>query len=152
MSSPKGFSQSSGSEKKKASEANKKRKAASNQYEKLKDSGSPEFNIYVRLPEKPDNWLPVGSMAVQRSSAINAAIFQNQEELLKGALRLFPKLGKRKQELEYGYRLKDPLYADEAIQLAQPPVPSFWNQMTSSLQNLVNTLKKQVKPDPTPKK
>jgi hypothetical protein len=152
MSSPKGFSRSSGSAKKKASEAIKKRKAASNQYEKLKDSGSPEFNIYVRLPDKPDNWLPVGSMAVQRSSAINAAIFQNQEELLKGALRLFPKLSKRKHELEYGYRLKDPLYADEAIQLAQRPAPSFWNRLRDSLQNLVDTLVRKVKPDPTPKK
>ncbi len=124
----KGFGPSPDPQKKKASPGAQKRKAASKQYDKLRDEGLPEFTIFVRLPDKPDNWLPVGSVAVKRSSAINAAIFQNEEDLLKGAIRTFPRLAKHRDELEYGYRLKDKQFADEPIQLAVRPTPSVVQQ------------------------
>lgn len=117
--------------------AAKKRKVAEKKYETLQDQGYPEFNIYVRLPDKPENWLPVGSMAVKRSGLISQAIFQNEADLLKGALRVFPRLSKRKDQLEYGYRLKDTAFRDEPIQVAQRPQPS-------TMSNLVATVKSKL--------
>ena len=140
MTSTKGFGKTPSKAKKKVTESAKRRKQASKQYESLKDKGLPEFNIYVRLPDRPSNWMPVGSMAVQRSAAINAAIFQNEEDLCKGALRLFPKLAKRVDELEYGYRLKDKLYQDEPIQVAQRPQPSPFDRVLSPLKAWIRRL------------
>ncbi|MGK7912343.1 MAG: HHL1-like protein [Synechococcus sp.] len=109
--------------KKTVSKGTKKRKAAAVKYENMRDEGLPEFNIYIRDRNKPKNWFPVGSVAVKRSSAIDAAIYQNEAELLQGALRIFPRLAKFRNSLEYGYRLKDELYADEPITVAKPPMP-----------------------------
>lgn len=109
--------------KKKRTESAKKRKQASSKYDSMQSEGYPEFNIFIRDASKPNKWFPVGSMAVQRSSAIDAAIFQNETDLLKGALRLFPRLNKCRNSLEYGYRLKDALYADEPITVAKAPAP-----------------------------
>lgn len=148
MTSTKGFgkpsSKPSSKPKKKATESAKQRQQAKKQYETLKGKGLPEFNIFVRLPEKPNNWMPVGAIAVQRSSAINAAIFQNEEALLKGALRLFPKLTKRVEDLEYGYRLKD--FNDEPIQPAQRPTPSPLARLLSPLKTWISTLLQKLRP------
>ena len=109
--------------KKKSTSGTKKRQAAAAEYESMKADGLPEFNIYIRDRQKPKNWFPVGSVAVKRSSAIDAAIYQNEEDLLKGAFRLFPRLAKARESLDYGYRLKGELYADEPITVAKPPAP-----------------------------
>ncbi|MFQ3584350.1 MAG: HHL1-like protein [Cyanobacteriota bacterium] len=105
-----------------------KRKQAAKRYDELQSKGMPEFNIFARsgkaTPGKLNPWLPVGSLAVGRSSAIHQAIFQNEEELKKAALRLFPRLSKVKDDLEFGFRLKDKDYQDEPIQLAIRPKPS----------------------------
>ncbi|MEN9245387.1 MAG: DUF6523 family protein [Thermostichales cyanobacterium SRBZ-1_bins_19] len=77
--------------------------------------------------------MPVGEMAVKRSSQISQAIFANEAELLKGALRLYPKLSKIKDRLEYGYKLKDPLYEDEPIQVAVRPQPSWQERWRTRL-------------------
>ncbi|MBD2102791.1 HHL1-like protein [Leptolyngbya sp. FACHB-261] len=98
-----------------------RRKAAATQYDKLKTDGLPEFNIYMRIQDQGENWFPAGSMAVSRSSAIDQAIFENEEELRKGAFRLFPALRKKQDSLEYGYRLKQ--FPDEPIQVAVRPIP-----------------------------
>jgi hypothetical protein len=95
----------------------------------------PEFNIYVRDRAKPKLWLFVCSMAVQRSDTIAAAIFQNETALRQGVLRLFPKLAKLRENLEYGYRLKDQLYRDEPIQIAQRPQPSAFQAIFANLKN-----------------
>ncbi|MEQ8540385.1 MAG: DUF6523 family protein [Coleofasciculus sp. D1-CHI-01] len=95
-----------------------KRTAASRKYDEMQKSGLPEFNIYVRIKGEK-NWLPAGSMAVNRSSQINQALFEQEEELLKGIFRLFPKLRKRQSELEYGHRLKE--FKDEPIVVATRP-------------------------------
>ena len=56
-------------------------------------------------------WMPVGGLAVPRSNsvdtAVSMAIFNNEDELLKGAFRAFPKLKTSKDKFEYGYRLRD---------------------------------------------
>ena len=106
-----------------------KRVAAARQYDEMKKSGLPEFNVYVRI-QGQRNWFPVGAIAVSRSNQINKAVFEQEEELLKGAFRLFPKLRKHKNQLEYGYRLKE--YNDEPIALAVRPQPTTadWIQST----------------------
>ncbi len=141
MATPKGFGSSPSP--KQPTQGAVQRKVAAHQYDELKKQGFPEFNIFVRLPEKPDSWLPVGSLAVKRSSAINQAIFENQAELRKGAVRLFPRLGKRVGELEYGYRLKDKAYQDEPIQVAIPPQPGIlqrWRDQAATFLQQITAL------------
>ena len=54
------------------------------------------------------DWNPVGGIAVPRSSsedvALSMAIFQNEDDLLKGAFRSYPFLKKSEEKFEYGYR------------------------------------------------
>jgi hypothetical protein len=112
------------------------RSTASQQYDKLKTEGSPEFNIYIRIKDKK-NWFPVGSLAVNRSNKINQAIFENEAALLQGGLRLFPILKKHKSQLEYGYRLKE--FNDEPIQLAVKPT-----ETSNLIQNTIAQLQTRV--------
>lgn len=126
--------------KKTVSKGAKQRKKAATKYENMRDEGLPEFNIYIRDRNKPNNWFPVGSVAVKRSAAIDAAIYQNEEELLKGALRLFPRLSKSRDSLDYGYRLKDELYADEPIKVAKPPVPKQAQNIAKAVGGWVQSL------------
>lgn len=145
MTSPKGFGKDR-SKKKSSSPNAAKRKAAATQYDQLKQEGFPEFNIYVRVPDKPNSWLPVGSMAVKRSNLINQAIFQNEEDLLKGALRLFPKLARQVDQLEYGYRLKDKLYQDEPITPAERPTLSGPQKLIAAAQTRLRQLLERFAP------
>src|SRR5919199_181535 len=117
-----------------------KRVAASQQYNEMKKSGLPEFNIYVRIKGQKQ-WFPAGSMTVNRSSQINEAMFQQEEELLKGVFRLFPKLRKHQNNLEYGYRLKE--FKDEPIQVAvrpQPTTPNFIQSTVASIKDRFSSL------------
>ena len=59
---------------------------------------------------------------MKRSNQINHAIFDNLEELQKGAFRLFPVLKKNQAQLDYGYRLKG--FKDDEIALAERPSAS----------------------------
>ncbi|MFE1744879.1 HHL1-like protein [Coleofasciculus sp. H7-2] len=123
---------------KKARHSSAKRTEASKQYDKMKGEGVPEFNIYIRIQGKK-NWFPVGSLAVNRTSKINQAIFDTQEDLRQGAFRLFPVLRKNQNNLEYGYRLKGSEYADEPIQVAVPPQPSIPNAIQATIDKLKNS-------------
>ena len=107
-----------------------KRAAASKQYNEMKKSGLPEFNIFVRI-QGEKNWFPAGSMTVNRTSQINQGLFQQEEELLKGVLRIFPKLRKHQSQLEYGYRLKE--FNDEPITVAVRPTASTANLIQSTI-------------------
>lgn len=123
--------------KKQTAKKNKaKRTAASQQYSQMKNSGSPEFNIFVRIKDDK-NWFPAGSMTVERSNQINQALFQQEAEMLQGVFRLFPKLRKHQDELEYGYRLKE--FPDEAVTLAVRPqaiVPNLIQSAVSGVKEL----------------
>lgn len=114
----------------KAQKNKAKRAAASRKYDEMKKSGFPEFNLFVRIKGQA-NWLPAGSMSVNRSSQINQALFEQEEELLKAVFRLFPKLRNQQNNLEYGYRLKE--FKDEPIQLAVRPKPTTANLIQSTL-------------------
>lgn len=102
----------------KPAKQNSKRDVAEKQLDRMRADGLPEYEVYIRIQGKK-GWYPVGAIAVNRSSQINKAIFSNQDELLKGAFRLYPNLRKNQNNLEYGYRLKE--YKDEPIQIAVPP-------------------------------
>ncbi|BBC24238.1 HHL1-like protein [Pseudanabaena sp. ABRG5-3] len=119
-----GFASGSGAPKKKKKAPNK-RELAANKYDEMKDKGLPEFNIFVRIKGK--EWVPAGSMAVERSNLISRAIFQQEAELLKGAIRLYPVLRKFKDDLEYGYRLKE--FPDEEITVAVLPDPTIGDKV-----------------------
>jgi hypothetical protein len=110
-----------------------KRVAASRKYDEMKKSGFPEFNLYVRIKGQ-ENWLPAGSMTVNRSSQINQGIFEQEQELLKSIFHLFPKLRKHQNNLEYGYRLKE--FKDEPIQVAVRPQPTTAQLIQSTLTNV----------------
>ena len=110
------------------------RTEAVKRYDSMKAEGIPDFEVYIRIQGKKA-WYPVGSIAVKRSDQINRAIFESQDHLLQGALRLFPILRKHQTQLDYGYRLK--AFQDEPIQVAIAP--------TAKGQTTVQTAIAQVK-------
>jgi len=119
----------------KASRRSQERAVASTKYNKMKEDGLPEYEVYIRVQDKKQ-WFPVGVISVQRSSQINAAIFDSEAQLLQGAFRIFPILKKNQNQLEYGYRLKE--FKDEPIQLAQRPatgVKGAWQGAIDGLKN-----------------
>ena len=129
---------------KKPTQSAAKRAKAGKQYEKMKTDGLPEFNIYIRIQGKK-NWYPAGSLAVNRTSMINQAIFQEEENLRGAAFRLYPILRKNQSQLEYGYKLKGSEFADEPIQVAVPPkptVPNFFQSTIDKVKNSFSTLLK----------
>ena len=119
-----GFAQGTGQPKKKKKAPNKHQVAA-NKYDEMKEKGLPEFNIFIRIKGK--EWVPAGSMAVERSNKISQAIFQQEAELLKSAIRLYPILRKFKDNLEYGYRLKE--FPDEEVTVAVLPEPTIGDKV-----------------------
>mmetsp|Transcript_5916 Transcript_5916/g.11678 ORF Transcript_5916/g.11678 Transcript_5916/m.11678 type:complete len:198 (-) Transcript_5916:71-664(-) len=117
----KGFGPRPEQSKREKSEGQKKREEASRSYDRMKEAGMPEYNIFVRVKtedEKP-NWFPVGSLCVERSGRITESIFSNEGALLQGAFRLFPKLREHEGNLQYGYQLKE--FPDEDIRVAEKP-------------------------------
>ena len=124
---------------KKPSKSADVRGKASQQYDKMKADGLPEFNIFLRIKDKK-TWYPVGSLAVSRLNKINHAIAQQEAELLQGAFRLFPVLKKHRQFLEYGYQLKQ--FPDEPIQLAELPQPGKGNFLEHIKNRFSGLLKK----------
>lgn len=117
----------------KAKESKAKREVAAKKFDQMKQDGLPEFNAYVRVKGKED-WLPVGSMAVERSDKINQALFQQEEEFIKGAIRLYPKLRQQKDNLEYGHRLKQ--YNDEPIVVAARPKAKSENLLQAAVEEV----------------
>merc|ERR1719238_2074861 len=122
------------------------RDKAASDLEKLKAQGSPEYMVLIReCPEgqEPSKWYPVGGMAVPRSSSIDVAlslaIFQNEEDLLKGAYRSYPFLKKSEHKFEYGFRLKE--FPDDPVKIADKdasepstnPLVNWFNALDSGL-------------------
>ncbi|MCT7950101.1 DUF6523 family protein [Ancylothrix sp. C2] len=120
---------------KKVSKNAGKRAEAGKKYENMKADGLPEFSVFVRVKDKK-NWFPIGSLAVNRSTMINRAIFENEDDLLQGAFRLFPVLKKNQNNLEYGYRLKGADFADEPVQVAVKPAPGPGGFIQDAVDNI----------------
>jgi len=95
-------------------------------YERDSKRGVPEYNIFMRPANgEKEDWVPVGSMTIPRDTPPSNAIFEVEQELLKGTFKLYPKLKAfydvRKDEdkestFEYGYVLKN--FPDEEITVA----------------------------------
>ena len=109
-------------------------------------TGVPEYMVLIReVPEgeAPSKWYPVGGMAVPRSQSIDVslsiAIFENEDDLLKGAFRSYPFLKKSQNKFEYGYRLKE--FEDDPVKIAQKdatepsdnPIMNWFNTLDNPL-------------------
>lgn len=130
MTSNLGFGKTQPQSQAKVSKRSQERAKASQELDRMRADGIPEFEVYIRIQGKK-GWYPVGAIAVKRSSQIDEAIFGSQADLLQGAFRLHPVLRKHQQQLEYGYRLKE--FKDEPIQLAVPPQPGVTNGIGAAL-------------------
>ena len=133
-------------QKKTKTDAQVKREQASQAFDKLKATGAPEYVVSVRTVDddgKISEWMTVGGIAVPRSNsedtAVSMAIFNNEDELLKGAFRTYPKLKISTDKFEYGYRLKefpdDPvkLATQDALKESTNPLMQWFNQLDSPL-------------------
>merc|ERR1719478_758548 len=122
------------------------RDKAASDLEKLKATGAPEYMVLIReVPEggTPSKWYPVGGLAVPRSSsedqALSLAIFNNEDDLLKGAFRSYPFLKNSQKKFEYGYRLKefedDPvkIASKEATEQSDNPIMQWFNSLDNPL-------------------
>lgn len=132
---------------KKMSEKSVKRSKAADDFDKLKATGAPEYMVFVRTvdsSETASEWMPVGGIAVPRSSAedmaLSMAIFQNEDDLLSGAFKAYPKLKTSKEKFEYGYRLRE--FPDDPIKIASQektkpstgnPIVDWFNSLDSGL-------------------
>jgi len=131
---------------KKPSVASVKRDAAGAAMDDLVASGSPEYTVCIRTVAadgKASKWMSVGGLAVPRSSsedmALSMAIFNNEDDLLKGAFRNYPALRNSEEKFEYGYRLKE--FPDDPVKLAtkeateQPsnPLMQWFNMLDNPL-------------------
>jgi len=128
------------------SEASVKRDKAADDFDALKRQGSPEYMVLIRevpVGGEPSRWYPVGGIAVPRSSsedvALSMAIFQNEDDLLKGAFRTYPFLKNSQEKFEYGYRLKE--FEDDPVKIADKdatepstnPIMQWFQQLDSPL-------------------
>jgi hypothetical protein len=122
-----------------ASEGAKKRASAAKEYEEMKSSGMPEYEIFLRTTMSPQ-WIPVGVISVRRSDQIHRAIYANEESLMQGAFHRMPILKKNRGNLtfEYGYRLKE--YKDEEVQVAVRPAATKLSAIQVALANLTDRI------------
>lgn len=114
------------------SEAALARDAAGKRLDEMRAKGLPEFSVWVRLieektdPDQPDfPWLPVGSMCVPRSADIVKAIYDVEDDLVKGMYKLFPNM--KDKQFEFGWQNKE--FPDEDIQVAERPSESIASPM-----------------------
>lgn len=121
----------------KVSERTKRRKEASQEMDQRRASGDPEFEVHIRIKDKKQ-WYPVGVVAVKRSVDIDRAIFASEDDLLQGAFRIYPILRKNRDNLDYGYRVKE--FKDEPIRVAVPPKPT----VVDGVQAVANQMKNRV--------
>lgn len=119
------------------------RKRAAGKYEELKNSGSPEFNVFFRKVGATDEdgaikggWYPVGSLACPSSQEVGKAIYSTEDAFLQGAYRIHGKqikkefttrdggaVGNWKEmkdcDIEYGWQFKG--FEDEDVKVAERP-------------------------------
>jgi hypothetical protein len=139
MTQPTGFGKPKATKLKSVSTGAKKRAEEAQQYDEMKDSGMPEYEIFIRT-QMNQQWLPVGAIACKRSDQIHAAIYANETALLQGAFHRMPILKKNraKLEFEYGFRSKD--YKDEPITLAVRPPEKQPNLFQTAAMNIGTAL------------
>mmetsp|Transcript_2243 Transcript_2243/g.6698 ORF Transcript_2243/g.6698 Transcript_2243/m.6698 type:complete len:172 (-) Transcript_2243:1414-1929(-) len=133
----KGFGDKPKKENKEKSKSQIEREAAEKRLETMRKAGMPEYSIWLRQKGE-DEWFPVGSLAVDRSSKIAQAIYENEEALWKGARRQYPKLAGKEEETEIGYKLA--AFPDEEVRIAERPSPGGDGLLKSFFDRLLNPL------------
>lgn len=85
-------------------------------------------------------WLPVGSISVARSNQVADAIFDVEDDLMQGAIRLYPKLNNEPRDnIEFGYQLRQ--FDDEEIRVVQrSPKTGVQATLTNLFRNWQNPL------------
>lgn len=116
-------------------------------YEAQAKRGVPEYNIFLRPTNgTEEEWVPVGSMTIPRDTTVAKAVFEVEEELLKGAFKLYPKLkafwdvrADKVGVFEYGQCLK--AFPDEEIKvLKKDVVAQNGNFLSNWLGKITNPL------------
>lgn len=128
------------------SEGTKRRQAASERYDQMASAGMPEYTVWMRLREggtadgEEMPWLPVGAISVPRSSQVSDALFEAEEDLMQGAIRLYPKLQNEPREnIQFGYQLRQ--FDDEPIRIAErSPKAGFQSMLANIFRKLQNPL------------
>eukprot|EP00188_Purpureofilum_apyrenoidigerum_P000743 Plantae.Rhodophyta-Purpureofilum_apyrenoidigerum.ctg13553.p1 GENE.Plantae.Rhodophyta-Purpureofilum_apyrenoidigerum.ctg13553~~Plantae.Rhodophyta-Purpureofilum_apyrenoidigerum.ctg13553.p1 ORF type:complete len:177 (-),score=40.84 Plantae.Rhodophyta-Purpureofilum_apyrenoidigerum.ctg13553:844-1374(-) len=129
-------------EKKEKSKSQLDREAAEQRLEVMRKAGMPEYSIWLRQKGE-EQWFPVGSLAVDRSSKISQAIFENEDALWQGARRQYPKLAGKEAETEIGYKLA--AFPDEEVRIAERPSPGGDGIIKSFFDKLLNPLNTEKK-------
>ncbi|PXF46621.1 hypothetical protein BWQ96_03610 [Gracilariopsis chorda] len=121
----KGFGAKPSNPQRTPSAGEQRRKGAAARYDEMAAAGFPEYTVWMRLKEggvdddsEPMPWLPIGCISVPRSSQVADALFDAEEDLMQGAIRLYPNLTNEPREnIEFGYQLRD--FDDEDIRVAE---------------------------------
>lgn len=124
----------------------KRRQAAAERYDQMAAAGMPEYTVWMRLREggtmegEEMPWLPVGAISVPRSSQVGDALFDAEEDLMQGAIRLYPKLqNEPRDNIEFGYQLRE--FDDEPIRIAErSPKKGLQATLTNFFRKLQNPL------------
>lgn len=68
-------------------------------YDNQAKKGVPEYNIFLRPSNGTETeWIPVGSMTIPRDVSIAKAVYEVEEELLKGTFKIYPQMKKFYEE------------------------------------------------------
>ncbi len=118
-------------------------------YESQAKRGVPEYNIFLRPTNgTEEEWVPVGSMTIPRDTTVAKAVFEVEEEMLKGAFKLYPKLkafwdvrADKVGVFEYGQCLK--AFPDEEIKVLVKEAPAqngnFFSNWLGKITNPLDT-------------
>mmetsp|Transcript_26762 Transcript_26762/g.32485 ORF Transcript_26762/g.32485 Transcript_26762/m.32485 type:complete len:240 (+) Transcript_26762:60-779(+) len=98
-----------------AEDPNRVKTAAELEYERLTKEGATVYAIFARA-RGPNQWFPVGPMAIPEGGDVETEIFKAEKDLVKAAVKMYPALTVQKNTigLEYGFRLRDAPQLSEA--------------------------------------
>ena len=82
--------------------------AASERFDAVVAKGGAVFEVFARAAG-PNQWFPVGPIAVERPRDVKKEIWKAEEPLRKAAFKMYPALAKPPAfgRIEYGYRERD---------------------------------------------
>jgi hypothetical protein len=138
-----------GAPKAKVEKPEEEKDAGTMTYEAQAKRGVPEYNIFLRPTNgSVEEWVPVGSMTIPRDTSVAKAVFEVEQELLKGAFKLYPKLkafydvrAEKDGVFEYGSCLK--AFPDEEIKVLTKEVPkesgNFFSTWLGKITNPLDT-------------
>lgn len=116
-------------------------------YEKLRKTGQPEYDLFVRAEEGAE-WMPAGAMVVPRTSsvleAVSRSIYTREAELCAAVARQYPKLLPADADpatLQFGFRLAE--FPDDPVVQADRSKTvdekNFFSKFLDDLNNPLNS-------------